>query len=94
MGPRETWWTLRRVREALREQLTLGERILAWTVTFLPFALLLVVGVVVLDSGAHGAGHTLGLTALIAAAGIMAVLISPVLRARVRRREERAASRR
>jgi hypothetical protein len=77
---------MRRNREARRRVLTRGERLIGWSFAFLP-PLLLFVGVVVL---ANGAEKGLGIALLVVGLLLMLVPISPILRARVRRREERA----
>jgi hypothetical protein len=76
---------MRRNREARRRLLTRGERMIGWGFAFLP-PLLVFVGVVVL---ANGAGKGLGIALLVVGLLLMLVPISPILRARVRRREER-----
>jgi hypothetical protein len=76
---------MRRNREARRQLLTRGERIVGWGFSFLP-PMLVFVGVVVL---ANGAGKGLGIALLVVGLLLMLVPISPILRARVRRREER-----
>jgi hypothetical protein len=77
---------MRRNREDRRRLLTRGERIVGWSFAFLP-PLLVFVGVVVL---ANGAGKGLGIALLVVGLLLMLVPVSPILRARVRRREERA----
>ena len=77
---------MRRNREARRRLLTRGERIIGWSFAFLP-PLIVFAGVVVL---ANGTGNGLGIALLVVGLLLMLVPISPILRARVRRREERA----
>ena len=79
---------LRQSREERRMLLTGRERIFAWVFAFLP-SLLGLVGIVLLIGGAHAIGIALLALALAA----MAIPISPLLRARVRRREARAGRR-
>src|SRR5438105_3239401 len=75
---------MRRNRDARRELLTSGERAVGWLLAFLPT--LLTVGGLALLISAHGAARGVGIGLLI----LMAVPVSPLLRARVRRREARA----
>jgi hypothetical protein len=84
---------LRRARQEQRTQLTGGERIVGWSLAVLP-GILAVVGVALLVSGVHGGGHAVGIALLILAVLVVAVPISPVMRAKARRREARAARRR
>ena len=77
---------MRRNREARRRLLTREERMNGWGFAFLP-PMLVFVGVVVL---AIGAEKGLGIALLVVGLLLMLVPISPILRARVRRREERA----
>jgi len=77
---------MRRNREARRRLLTRGERIIGWGFAFLP-QMLVFIGVVVL---ANGAGKGLGIVLLVVGLLLTTVPITPMLRARVRRREERA----
>jgi len=84
---------LKQAREEQRRQLTRGERILGWSLAILPGPLA-VAGVALLVSGVRGAGRGVGIALLIVAVLVMAVPISPVMRAKVRRREARAARRR
>ena len=77
---------MRRNREARRRLLTRGERIIGWGFAFLP-PMLVFIGVVVL---ANGAGKGLGIVLLVVGLLLTTVPITPMLRARVRRREERA----
>lgn len=82
---------LRRSREERRRLLTRGERVFAWSYTLLA-SLLAPVGVVLLIVGS-GAAQGVGIALLILGLLAMAVPISPLLRARVRRREARAGRR-
>ncbi len=75
----------RRLRKRRREQLTLGARAFGWAMAFGP-SLLLVAGVLLL---LNGASRVAGIALLVVALITMAVPISPILRARVRRREAR-----
>jgi drug/metabolite transporter (DMT)-like permease len=77
---------LRRNREVRRRLLTRRERVLAWALAFLP-SVFVVGGIVLLSSGG---GHAVGIVLLVLALLVMAVPISPFLRARVRRREAKA----
>jgi hypothetical protein len=79
---------LRRGREERRRLLTRGERVFAWGYTLL----LVPVGVVLLIVGS-GAAHSVGVALLVVGLFAMAVPISPFLRLRVRRREDRAGRR-
>ena len=79
----------KRGREERRRLLTRGERFVAWSLAVAPS--LLVVGGVALLVWGNGSGHGVGIALLIVALLLMAVPISPFLRARVRRREARAA---
>ena len=76
---------LKRGREERRRLLTTGERVFACSYTVLT-SLLIPVGVVLLLSGS-GATHGIGIALLAIGLLTMAVPISPLLRARVRRRE-------
>jgi hypothetical protein len=67
------------------------ERVVGWSLEVLP-SLLLIGGVVLLVWGT-GSGHGVGVALLIVALFVMAAPISPFLKARVRRREARAARR-
>ena len=78
---------MRRNRDARRELLTSGERAVGWLLAFLPT--LLTVGGLALLISAHGAARGVGIGLLILALILMAVPVSPLLRARVRRREAR-----
>lgn len=82
---------LQRGREERRRLLTRGERVVGWSLTIEP-NLLLLGGTVLLVWGG-GAGHAVGIALLILALFVMAVPISPFLKARVRRREARNARR-
>jgi cytochrome b subunit of formate dehydrogenase len=82
---------LRRGREARRRLLTRGERVFAWSLIVAPS--LLVLGGVALLMWGKGASHGVGIALLIVALFAMAVPVSPLLGARVRRREARAARR-
>jgi hypothetical protein len=68
--------------------LTRGERVFAWSYTVLS-SLLIPLGVVLLLAGS-GATHGIGIALLVIGLLTMAVPISPLLRARVRRREAQA----
>jgi hypothetical protein len=80
---------LKRGREERRRVLTRGERVFAWSYTVLS-SLLIPAGVVLLLAGS-GATHGVGIALLVIGLLAMAVPISPLLRARVRRRESQAA---
>jgi drug/metabolite transporter (DMT)-like permease len=82
---------LKRGREQRRGLLTGGERAFAWSLAVVP-SLLALGGIALLVWG-KGNGHGVGIALLIVALLLMAVPISPLLRARVRRREARAARR-
>jgi hypothetical protein len=75
-------------REERRRVLTTGERVFAWSYTVLS-SLLIPLGVVLLLAGS-GAIHGVGIALLVIGLLAMAVPISPLLRARVRRREAQA----
>jgi hypothetical protein len=77
---------MRHNREARRRVLTRGERVVGWSFAFLP-PMLVFIGVVVL---ANGAVKGLGIALLVVGLLLALVPISPILRARVRGREERA----
>jgi Zn-dependent protease with chaperone function len=79
---------LKRGREERRRLLTRGERAFAWSLAVTPS--LLVLGGITLLMWGRGAEHGVGIALLIVALLLMAVPISPFLRARVRRREARA----
>ena len=76
---------LRRLREG-RRRLTRGERIFGWTLAMLPPILAFVAVLLLLSGGARGVGIGLLVLALV----MMTIPISPILKARVRRREDRA----
>lgn len=80
---------LKRGRRERRRLLTTGERVAAWSLTIAPS--LLVLGGIVLLVWGDGAGHGVGIALLIVGLLVMAAPTSPLLRARVRRREARAA---
>jgi hypothetical protein len=82
---------LRRSRRTRRELLTRGERILAWTMTLLP-TVLVPAGVIILLSGDSSLRFA-GITMLVLALVVAAVPISPILQARVRRRQRMDRSR-
>jgi hypothetical protein len=82
---------LRRSRKARRELLTPGERVAAWTMVFLS-VVLAPAGVIILLSGGSSL-RLVGIALLVLALVVMAVPISPVLRARVRRRQRASSSR-
>ena len=79
---------LKRGQEERRRVLTTGERVFAWSYTVLS-SLLIPVGVVLLLAG-NGATHGIGIALLAIGLLAMAVPISPLLRAKVRRREAQA----
>lgn len=83
---------LQRGRQERRKLLTRGERALGWSLAIAPN--LLLIGGIVLLLRDKSADHGVGIVLLIAAPFAMAVPISPFLRARVRRRQARAARRR
>ena len=76
---------IRRNRRRRRELLTFGERIVAWTITLLP-TILVPAGVIILISG-NSSLRYLGIAMLLLALVVAAVPISPILQARVRRRQ-------
>lgn len=80
---------LKRGRDERRRLLTRGERFVAWSLVIAP-SFLVLGGVALLVRG-EGAGHDVGIALLIVALLMKAVPASPLLRARVRRREARAA---
>jgi ABC-type transport system involved in cytochrome bd biosynthesis fused ATPase/permease subunit len=82
---------LARQREERRRLLTRGERVFGWSFSVLPP--LVVVGAVLLLLTATGAARDVGIGLLLVALLAMVVPVSPVLRARVRRREARALRR-
>lgn len=92
MGIYDMRSTLKRGRQQRRRLLTRAERAFAWSVAVAPS--LLVLGGIALLVWSKSAGHGVGIALLIVALLLMAVPISPFLRARVRRREARAARRR
>lgn len=75
----------RRSRQARRELLTLGERMWLWTMLFLA-VVALPAGLIVLLSG-DSSLRLIGIALLILALVVMAVPVSPILQARVRRRQ-------
>jgi hypothetical protein len=77
---------MRRLREVRRKRLTRGERILGWTLALGPSVLVVVAVALLLSDHAR----TIGIALLIVALVVMAVPISPLLGAKVRRREARA----
>lgn len=81
---------MRRRRRVRRELLTLGERIVAWTMVFLS-AVLVPAGVIILLT-AGSSLRPLGIALLVLALVVMAVPISPILQARVRRRQQTSSS--
>lgn len=82
---------MRRRRRARRELLTLGERVVAWTMVFLG-AVLAPAGVIILLSGGSSL-RAVGIALLVLALVVMAVPISPILQALVRRRQRASRSR-
>jgi hypothetical protein len=76
---------MRRRRKVRRELLTLGERIVAWTTVFLS-AVLVLAGVIILLSG-DSSLRFVGIAMLVLALVVAAVPMSPILQARVRRRQ-------
>ena len=88
MRIRDVWGALERRREERRILLTRGERIVGWSLAVAPS--LLALGGLVLLLWANGRGHSAGIALLVVALLLMAVPISPLLRARVRRRETQA----
>jgi hypothetical protein len=83
---------MRRHREERRTLLTRGERIVGWSLTFSPSVFFL--GGIALLLWGGGGTRTLGITLLILALLVMAVPVSPFLRARLRRREAGRGARR
>jgi hypothetical protein len=79
---------MRRGREERRKLLTRGERVFAWTMIVVS-AVAAPAGVIILLSGGPGS-RPIGIMLLVLALVVMAIPISPILRARVRRRERRA----
>lgn len=88
MRVRDVRSVLKQGREQRRRLLTRGERAVAWSLAVTPS--LLVLGGVALLAWGKGAGHEVGIALLIVALLLMAVPISPFMRARVSRREARA----
>jgi hypothetical protein len=82
---------LRRSRRARRALLTRAERVAAWTMLFLSLALA-PAGVIILLSGGSGL-RVVGIALLVLALVVTAVPISPILQARVRRRQRAGRSR-
>jgi hypothetical protein len=82
---------LARQREERRRLLTRGERIFGWSFSVLPP--LVVLGAVLLLLAGTGPVRDVGIGLLVLALLAMVVPVSPVLRARVRRREARAVRR-
>jgi hypothetical protein len=82
---------MRRRRRQRREFLTLGERIVAWTMVLLS-AVLVPVGLIILLS-AGSSLRPVGIALLVLALVVMAVPISPILQVRVRRRQRASRSR-
>ncbi len=77
---------VRRSRKVRRELLTLGERVFAWTMTL--FGVIAVpAGIIILLSGDSGL-RAMGIGLLIVALVVTAVPVSPILQARVRRRQQ------
>jgi Ca2+/Na+ antiporter len=81
--------TMRSNRKARRELLTRGERAVGWLLAFLP-TILVAGGIALLISGDGSAAYVLGIALLILALVVAAVPTSPLLRARVRKREARS----
>ena len=80
---------LRRILGELRGQLTAGERFAAYSYLLLTSLLPpLAVGLLLLGPGST---RPVGIGLLLVALVLLAVPISPILRARVRRREERSS---
>jgi hypothetical protein len=78
---------VRRLRERRRKQLTRGERILGWSLALGPGVLVILAVALLLSDHARA----LGIALLIVALAGMALPIAPLLGAKVRRREARAA---
>jgi hypothetical protein len=78
---------LRRNRRARRELLTGWERAVAWTMLLLSVALP-PAGVIILLSAGGSSLRVVGIAMLVLALVVMAVPISPILQARVRRRQQ------
>lgn len=82
---------MRRRRRVRRELLTPGERVFAWTMAV--FGVVAVpAGIVILLSGESGL-RVVGIVLLLVALVVMAVPASPILRARVRRRQRSTGTR-
>jgi hypothetical protein len=90
-GMRYVRAALRRQRQRRRALLTRRERILAWTMVFLSVGLA-PAGVIILLSGGASL-RSVGIALLVLALVVMAVPISPILQARVRRRQRASSSR-
>lgn len=90
MRIRDARSALKRGREQRRRLLTRGERAFAWSLS-VASSLLVLGGIALL---VWGAGRGVGVALLIVALLVVAVPISPSLKARVRRREARAARQR
>jgi hypothetical protein len=89
-GMRYVRAALRRQRQRRRALLTRRERILAWTMVFLSVGLA-PAGVIILLSGGASL-RSVGIALLVLALVVMAVPISPILQARVRRRQQTSSS--
>jgi hypothetical protein len=81
---------MRRRRRQRRELLTLGERIVAWTMVLLS-AVLAPAGVIILLA-AGSSLRPVGIALLVLALVVAAVPMSPILQARVRRRPRASGS--
>ena len=79
------WGKLRRDRAQLRTQLTTRERVVFYLYGWLGLLLPLVGGVLIVASSAT---RGIGVGLLVLAVLVMAVPISPIMRARIRRREK------
>ncbi len=90
-GMRYVRAALRRQRQRRRALLTRRERIFAWTMVFLSVGLA-PAGVIILLSGGASL-RSVGIALLVLALVVMAVPISPILQARVRRRQRASSSR-
>jgi len=82
---------MRRRRRQRRELLTRGERVVAWTMVFLS-AVLVPAGLIILLSGGSGL-RPVGIALLVLALVVAAAPISPILQARVRRRQRASRGR-
>jgi Flp pilus assembly protein TadB len=82
--------SMRRHREERPKLLTHGERVFLWTYTVLSTLLAPAAVVLVLVGG--GSLRIIGIVLLLVALLVMAVPISPFMRARVRRREARTGA--